>query len=81
MRPERKWEVIFYEDGEEPLTEIMNNFQDAWALAQPNPQEDGLAWTTLNRANVMWRFDNGETWIVVSRASENTYTVIRHYAA
>lgn len=53
-----QWRVTFYEEGEEPIVEIMRSFADAWALAQPNPEEDGLAWRFEPRAQVLARFQD-----------------------
>ncbi len=71
-----QWRVTFYEQGEEPLVEIMRTFADAWAVSAPYPGDDGLQWARSNRANVEARFAAGENSIVVSRASQVTYTVI-----
>ena len=41
------WTVIFFEEGEEPLIEEMSSFSDAWALAQPAPEEMAVGWRTI----------------------------------
>ena len=52
-----QWRVTFYEEGEEPHTEIMRTFADAWAVAQPWPEEmAGRNWNFEVRAGVRQRF-------------------------
>lgn len=48
-----QWRVTWYEEGEEPYTEVMGRFGNAWALAQPYPEEDGLAWHFTRRADIL----------------------------
>ena len=71
-----QWRVTFYEEGDEPLVEMMRSFADAWAVSKPYPDLDGRPWQRLEKANVEARFVAGENAIVVSRASNGTYTVI-----
>ena len=52
-----QWRVTFHEEGDQPHVEIMRTFADAWALAQPWPEE--LAepnWRFLLREEVRDRF-------------------------
>jgi hypothetical protein len=48
-----QWRVTWYEEGDEPYTEIMGRFGDAWALAQPYPDDDGLDWHFTRRADIL----------------------------
>jgi hypothetical protein len=75
----QQWRVTFYEAGEEPLVEVMRSFADAWALAQPNPEDDGLPWRFAGaRAQIKARFEAGEQIITVCWVDgvNGTYNVI-----
>lgn len=79
-----RWRVTFYEEGEEPLVEDMRSFADAWALAQPNPEDDGLAWRFAGaRAQIKARFEAGENSIRVCWVDgvNGTYTVVERVCA
>lgn len=72
-----QWRVTFYEKGDEPLVEMMRSFADAWALAQPYPEDDGLAWHFAGaRAQIKARFEAGENSIRVCWVDNETYTVV-----
>ncbi len=78
---QNQWRVTFYEEGEEPLVEVMRTFADAWAVAQPYPEDDGLAWRFAGaRAQIKARFDDpqGERSIRVCwvEGVNGTYTFI-----
>jgi hypothetical protein len=76
---QNQWRVTFYEVGEEPIVEVMSSFADAWALAQPNPEDDGLDWRFVGaRVQIKARFDAGEQIITVCWVNgvNGTYNVI-----
>jgi hypothetical protein len=60
-----QWKTIHYEQGEEPIADIMTRFRDAWVLALPYPQCDGKEWHIEDRDSVEERFAAGETSVLV----------------
>lgn len=48
-----QWRITWYEEGDEPFTEVIGHFSDAWALAQPYPDDDGLDWHFTRRADAL----------------------------
>lgn len=61
-----QWRITWYEEGEDPLVEVIGSFADAWALAQPYPDEDGLPWQWLPRADAILQFENGAQSVVAA---------------
>jgi hypothetical protein len=51
-----QWAVTWAPEGE---VEIMKNFADAWAIAQPYPEDDGPDWTYTRKAEVRALFHAG----------------------
>jgi len=78
----RQWRVTFHEAGEMPEEELMRSFQDAWAIAQPYPEEDGLAWQFEQRAFIRASFElavedpNQPRTLRVCWVDDDTYTTI-----
>ena len=70
------WRVTYYEEGEEPYSDDMTRFADAWRLARPYPALDGLQWVTLKRYDVEAFFANGQNNICVSWVDQTTRTVL-----
>ena len=70
------WRVTYYEEGEEPYSDDMAHFADAWQLTMPYPEEDGLAWQRMTLYDVESRFTNGENHICVSWYNQGTRTVL-----
>ena len=73
------WRITYYEAGEQPYSDEMSRFADAWRLARPYPDLDGLAWTTLKRYDVESLFANGENNICVSWVDNETRTVLTKF--
>lgn len=86
-----QWRVTYYEEGEEPHVEIMSRFADAWAVAQPWPEEmEDHDWVFLTKADVQGRFTfaaqnpdspNAE-WVIRvcwTEDEEGTYTTIEMF--
>lgn len=51
-----QWKVTWAPEGDE---ELMKNFADAWAIAQPYPDENGPNWTYTRKAEVRALFHAG----------------------
>ena len=60
-----QWKTVHYEQGEEPIADIMTRFRDAWILALPYPHLDGKIWHMEKQDEVEARFAAGESAIVV----------------
>lgn len=78
---QEQWRVTYYEEGEEPYTEIVTRFSTAWVLSKPYPQLDGLAWVITNKANIRADFEAGQndicvSWVPVGAGVPTTRTVI-----
>jgi hypothetical protein len=71
-----QWRITWYEDGEEPLVEVVSSFADAWALSQPYPHEDGLQWQWIGRNVAMQRFAEGEQVVCASWVDNATRTIV-----
>ena len=71
-----QWRVTFYEAGEEPYSEITRRFSSAWAITRPYPENDGLAWQNMTRAEAVVRFNEGRNQICVSWVDQLTRTVL-----
>jgi hypothetical protein len=51
-----QWAVKWDPEGE---VEVMKNFADAWAIAQPYPEDDGPAWIYTRKAEIRALFHAG----------------------
>lgn len=75
------WTVIFFEEGEEPLIEEVSSFSDAWALAQPAPEEMAVGWRTIiTKQEVLAQLEADPTASVMVTHAPNAatgYNVIR----
>jgi hypothetical protein len=71
-----QWRITWYEDGEEPMVEVVSSFADAWALAQPYPDEDGLQWRWTPRQDARLQFANGSQAVVAAWVDNTTRTVV-----
>jgi hypothetical protein len=71
-----QWRITWYEEGEEPLVEVVSSFADAWALAQPYPDEDGLQWQWMPRQDAHLQFANGAQALVAAWVDNATRTVV-----
>ena len=75
------WTVIFFEEGEEPLIEEMSSFSDAWALAQPAPEEMAVGWRTIiTKQGALEQLEaDPQTPVMVARGptSATGYNIIR----
>jgi hypothetical protein len=62
------WRVTWYEDGDQPETEVMVRWADAWALAQPWAEElgDDGGWLYTRRAEALAAFENGAESVTVA---------------
>jgi hypothetical protein len=75
------YRVIFYEEGEdvEPIIEDMTSFADAWALAQPAPEEMEEGWRTIvTREEAQERIKTGVLTVASDPEKPNkNYTTIQ----
>ena len=75
------WTVIFFEEGEEPLIEEVSSFSDAWALAQPAPEEMAVGWRTIiTKQEVLAQLEADPTASVMVTHAPNPatgYNIIR----
>lgn len=84
-----QWRVTFHEAGEDPHVEIMNSFSNAWALAQPWPEEmEEHDWNFELKEDVRQRFlfaaqnpdsPNADRFIRVCWVDNETYTAIEMF--
>ena len=70
------WRVTYYEAGEQPYSDEMSRFVDAWRLARPYPDLDGLFWNKRTRYEVESLFANQENNICVAWVDHETRTVL-----
>ena len=71
----QQWRVTFYEEGEEPIVEVVSSFDTAWALSRPCPEEAHLEWALEQRSVVTARFQN-ESVVCVAYVDLATRNVI-----
>ena len=71
----QQWRVTFYEEGEEPIVEVVSSFDTAWALSRPCPEEAHLGWALEQRSVVTERFQN-ESVVCVAYVDLATRNVI-----
>jgi hypothetical protein len=63
-----QWRVTWLVQGEQPEVDVMNRWADAWALAQPWPEERGEdgGWLYTRRLSALEAFQNGAASVVVA---------------
>jgi hypothetical protein len=68
LEQQEQWRVTWQVQGEQPEVEVMNRWADAWALAQPWPEERGEdgGWLYTLRADALSAFQNGAVSVVVA---------------
>lgn len=71
-----QWRITWYEEGEEPLVEIVSSFADAWVLAQPYPEDDNLPWKWVERHIAVQRFAAGERAVRAAWVDNATQTFV-----
>ncbi len=68
LEQQEQWRVTWLDQGEQPEVEVMNRWADAWALAQPWPEErgDDGGWLYMRRADALSAFQNGAVSVTVA---------------
>lgn len=71
-----QWKVIWSPEGDE---EIMKSFADAWAIAQPYPDDNGPAWNYTRKAEIHALFEAGVAKVRVAWSEGNAAVWIERF--